>query len=60
MARACSICGAEMLEGYCFDGGSKYYCSTDCLHHDFTDQEWEALYEEGGDSYWTTWEEDDA
>ena len=56
--RICSVCGAPMTEGYCFEGGLAYYCSAECLHQDFTDEEWEALYEESGDSYWTTWEED--
>lgn len=59
MARTCSICGAEMTEGYCFEGGLAYYCSDDCLHHDFTDDEWQAECETCEDSYWTTWEEED-
>ena len=59
MPRICSICGAPMQEGYCYDGGSKYYCSAQCLRHDFTEEEWEELYEEGGDSYWTTWYDED-
>ena len=53
--RECSICGAPMQEGYVYDGGLAYYCSPACLHHDFTDEEWEALYSEDGDSYWTDW-----
>ena len=39
--RICSICGDIMVYGYCYDGGDKYYCSDECLHHDFTDEEWE-------------------
>ena len=56
--RRCTICGAEMREGYCYEGGLAYYCSTECLHKHFTDEEWDALYDENGDSYWTTWEEE--
>lgn len=54
--RTCSICGHAMTEGYCYDGGTSYYCDEDCLHHDFTDEEWEEAYDDGNsDSYWTTW-----
>lgn len=55
----CSICGQRMTEGYCYESGEAYYCSDECLHHDFTDEEWEELYSDDGDSYWTTWEDDD-
>ena len=30
-----------MREGYCADMGVAYYCSKDCLHSDFTDEEWQ-------------------
>ena len=54
--RICSICGKAMLEGYCCDNGYRYYCSDECLHHDFTDEEWEDVCDNGfGDSYWTDW-----
>ena len=53
--RICSICGTQMAEGYCYGGGLRYYCSDDCLHHDFTEEEWEQEYEEGGESYYTEW-----
>ena len=54
--RKCEICGTEMAAGYCFDGGQAYYCSDQCLHHDFTEEEWNEEYE-AGDSYWTEWED---
>lgn len=38
--RRCSECGKLMREGYCVDMGVAYYCSKDCLHTDFTDEEW--------------------
>ena len=53
--RICSICGEEMAQGYCFDGGLEYYCSEQCLHQRFTDEEWDAECEENENSYWTEW-----
>lgn len=53
--RICTICGEIMQEGYLLNGGEKYYCSDNCLHTDYTDKEWEDLYDEDGDSYWTQW-----
>lgn len=53
--RRCSICGKLMQEGYCQDGGYRYYCSDDCLHHDFTDEEWNKECDNNDQSYWTQW-----
>lgn len=53
--RVCSICGRPMYTGYCYDSGLAYYCSEDCLHHDFTPEEWEQECAENEDSYWTDW-----
>lgn len=58
--RRCSICGRLMQEGYCQDGGYRYYCSDDCLHHDFTDEEWETECENNPDSYYKKWWEDES
>lgn len=52
--RVCSECGEPMIQGYCVDDGEAYYCSDECLHKHFTDEEWEEAYEEGW-GYWTTW-----
>lgn len=54
--RICSICGREMYEGFVYDDHT-YYCSTDCLHHDFTDEEWDSAYESDS-GYWTEWHEE--
>lgn len=56
--RICSECGRVMQEGYCINSGEGYYCSDKCLFNNMTEKEWEELYEDGGDSYWTTWYED--
>lgn len=55
--RVCSVCGKLMPEGYCQDMGYKYYCSDECLHTDFTDEEWKIECEENDQSYWTVWNE---
>lgn len=53
--RRCSECGRLMREGYCVDMGTDYYCSTDCLHTEFTDAEWEKECENNDQSYYTEW-----
>lgn len=54
--RTCEVCGNTMTEGYCYDGGRAYYCSDNCLTHDFTEEEWEHLCDnEESESYWTQW-----
>lgn len=40
-----------MREGYCADMGVAYYCSKDCLHSDFTDEEWAEECESNDQSY---------
>ena len=57
--RTCKICGkGPLLEGFCIDDGLYYYCSTDCLGHDYTPQEWDEAYNDGW-GYWTQWDDDD-
>lgn len=47
-----------MIEGYVVDGCNTY-CSDDCLHKHFAEEEFKRLYDSGnGDTYWTTWYED--
>ena len=54
--RCCSECGSPMYEGYCIENGAEYYCSDECLHKHLTEEEYNALYDEGrGDSYYTSW-----
>lgn len=54
--RVCDDCKCIMQEGYCIDGGYAYYCSEDCLHKHYTEEEWEELYDNGNsESYWTEW-----
>ena len=55
--RYCDICKKEMHEGYYNEDEFKYYCSEECLHHDYTDEEYNELYDNrNGNFYWTSWE----
>lgn len=55
--RKCNECGKYIYEGYCIDNGIEYYCSDECLHKHYTEEEYEEMYDDGnGDSYWTEWE----
>lgn len=42
--RICDECGKLMVEGYCIDGGMEYYCSDECLHKNYTREQWLAIY----------------
>lgn len=53
--RRCSVCGRLMQEGYCQDGGYRYYCSDDCLHTEYSDEEWNKECDNNDQSYWTQW-----
>lgn len=56
--RLCSICSKPMNEGYCIENGMEYYCSDECLHECYTEEDFKEMYDDGnGDSYWTEWEE---
>lgn len=55
--RTCTRCKERMKEGYVFDDGMEYYCSSTCLHSRLDEKEWDALHEElPDDYYWTSWE----
>lgn len=55
--RKCTHCSTPMSEGYCIENGCEYYCSDECLHEHYTEEEYLSMYDNGeGDSYWTEWE----
>lgn len=57
--RICDHCHRPMIEGYCIDDGCEHYCSEDCLHNHYSDEEFEWMYANGnGTSYYTNWYED--
>ena len=53
--RHCTVCGKFFREGYCFNHGEAYYCSDECLHRDFTEEEWKKECKEDDQSYYTEW-----
>ena len=56
--RFCNECGKAMNSGYCIDNGCEYYCSEECLHKHYTEEEFLEMYDNGnGDSYYTEWED---
>lgn len=52
--RECEVCGAVMQEGYCIRDGEEYFCSDDCLHGYYSEEEYEELCEHD-EAYWTQW-----
>ncbi|MBR5316024.1 MAG: hypothetical protein IKU44_04455 [Firmicutes bacterium] len=52
--RICSKCGAKMYDGYCIHDGEEYYCSEECLHSEYTEEEYMEMYE-ADEAYWTEW-----
>lgn len=59
-ARKCDQCNKGMNEGYVIAQGEKYFCTDECLHKNYTPEQWAEMYEDGeGESYYTSWEEHD-
>ncbi|EQK39998.1 hypothetical protein C672_3505 [[Clostridium] bifermentans ATCC 638] len=55
--RKCDVCNSYMIEGYCIEEGTSYYCTDECMLTEMTIEEFNNLYADGeGDSYFTTWE----
>ena len=54
--RICDECHHPMIEGFCIDDGKEHYCSEECLHNHYSEEEYLAMYNDGeGNSYWTVW-----
>jgi len=51
--RTCDVCNKSFTEGYVIRAGEKYYCSETCLRTEYTEKEWQDLYKENDQSYWT-------
>lgn len=57
--RICDHCHRPMIEGYCIDDGCEHYCSDGCLSNNYSNEEYEQMYDDGeGTSYYTNWYED--
>ena len=52
--RVCSECGKLMRDGYVFYDGEAYYCSDECLHKHFSEEEYVQAFIRD-DAYWTEW-----
>lgn len=52
--RICSHCGKLMNDGYVFYDGESYYCSNECLHQHFSEEEYIRAFN-ADDAYWTEW-----
>ena len=37
--RICNECKKKVVQGYCIDNGMEYYCSDECLHKHYTEEE---------------------
>ena len=54
--RVCTKCKSIMGEGYIVGGGHAYYCSDDCLHTDYTPEQWADMYDDNQDeNYYSLW-----
>ena len=45
--RTCTECNKEMTQGYCIESGEEYYCSDECLHKHYTQNEYLEMYDNG-------------
>lgn len=52
--RICTVCGRKMVEGYIVEENGEYFCSDDCLHAYYSEQEYKEMCEEDR-AYWTQW-----
>ena len=55
--RTCDLCGKPMLDGFCIRDGMEYFCSDECLHKVYTEEEYQELYD-SDQAYWTTWDDE--
>ena len=58
MRRRCSECHKIITKGFTLFDGDEYYCSKQCLHENYTPNEYEELYKTD-QGYGTEWEEDE-
>ena len=52
--RICSICGSVMIDGFATPCGFMHYCSEECLHEDYTPDEYQKAYE-ADECFYTEW-----
>lgn len=56
--RICNCCNKIMREGYCLESWGEYYCSTECLFKNYTEDEYQELYDIDEGTGWTEWDEE--
>ena len=56
--RICSECKKKMIDGYYTYDGLEYYCSDECLHKHYTEEEYLEMCDEDN-IYWTAWEDEE-
>ena len=54
--RICDKCEKAMDSGFVIGDGLAYYCSEACLHQDYTEAEYQEMYETDN-GYYTEWDE---
>ena len=52
--RECTNCDCLIREGYCIHDGAEYFCSDDCLHGWYSEEEYEELCKQNK-AEWTQW-----
>lgn len=45
--RKCDVCNSYMIEGYCIEEGTSYYCTDECMLTEMTIEEFNNLYADG-------------
>ena len=53
--RFCTCCGKLMDEGFVIEDGKEYFCTDECLHKYYSEQEYNEMYEKDL-AYWTIWD----
>ena len=53
----CNECNNDVWEGYYIYGN--YYCSDECRRKLISDKDWDKLYIDGGENYWSTFYPDE-
>lgn len=54
--KVCDECKQIMFSGFVINGGDEIYCSEQCLHKHYSEEEYLKMCEENEDTYWTQWD----
>lgn len=56
ISRTCTCCGNYMQSGYIIGEGDEYFCSDECLHSHYSEEEYEEECA-NDNAYWTEWDD---